>query len=676
MLILSQFNDLYYYFDDQNIYHRGKLYIFSFLVPILSLLIQLSVVVQYIKRLSPGLSFSIFLFILMPVFSSVFQVFVYGVSLLNMGIAVTTLVIYVFALGDMRRSYNELNRKEIERFKEERERMRLMFEQTAEALASAIDAKDAYTRGHSARVAEYSEKIARLAGMSEEKCDEIYYAGLLHDVGKIGIADSIINKNGRLDDAEYAEIKKHPVIGKQILSSISESPYLSIGAHYHHERYDGKGYPQGLKGNDIPEMARIIAVADAYDAMTSKRSYRKPIPQQMVREELVKGMGTQFDPKYARIMLHLLDMDEEYEMQERDEIKELSGKNELVVGAYGSNISEGILINAETTRISLRYEAAKGYASADSIPSFIVFDSMDARAHERDGKASEMGYSVYGQIRPDGRVKDGDIRKSRVTREKSRLAEDDRDVNKGVYAIEMEAVRFGDHMRVITDNGKERIVTIFAMPDSSRYSYIGITGENCRIFDVRIDKDDTATGEEAIERIAPKISYIDVPEGDIPNVQIDGWRSASTEGIDTEKKTEITFHSMSLPTARLLWHCPFVILFYSEDGKVNGPGFTEFALMRTDGEGWEMHEGVESKISVSKEDDFEGWDVWKEKQKKGVECTVTIEKKHNSYTVVTRNEGIVLKDVTRIELDVPRVYAALSGDQCALTGIKIKKYRS
>lgn len=189
--------------------------------------------------------------------------------------------------------------------------------QTVEALASAVDAKDSYTNGHSERVAKYARYIAEIAGMSEEECDEIYLAGVLHDVGKIGINDSILNKKGKLTDDEFATIKQHPVYGYDILSNIHMSHALSMGARHHHERYDGKGYPDGLKGEDIPQIARIIAVADAYDAMTSKRSYSDVIPQMQVREELLKGMGTQFDPQYAKIMIHLLDKDEEYKMKEK-----------------------------------------------------------------------------------------------------------------------------------------------------------------------------------------------------------------------------------------------------------------------------------------------------------------------------------------------------------------------
>ncbi len=141
------------------------------------------------------------------------------------------------------------------------------------ALAQAIDAKDAYTNGHSGRVARYSTEIARRYGYTEEQQDEIYMMGILHDVGKIGVPDAVINKPGRLTDEEFDLIKQHPVQGERILKKIKEMPKLSIGARWHHERYDGKGYPDGLSGTDILEEARIIAVADAYDAMRKGKGH-------------------------------------------------------------------------------------------------------------------------------------------------------------------------------------------------------------------------------------------------------------------------------------------------------------------------------------------------------------------------------------------------------------------
>lgn len=185
-----------------------------------------------------------------------------------------------------------------------------------QTLAEAIDAKDTYTNGHSDRVAAYSKEIAKRYGYSEKEQDDIYMMGLLHDVGKIGVPDNVINKTSKLTDEEFALIKVHPEIGDRILKKVKEMPKLSIGARWHHERYDGKGYPDGLKGEDILEEARIIAVADAYDAMTSHRSYRDILPQAVVRSEIEKGKGTQFDPKFADIMLQMIDEDREYLMHE------------------------------------------------------------------------------------------------------------------------------------------------------------------------------------------------------------------------------------------------------------------------------------------------------------------------------------------------------------------------
>jgi len=191
-----------------------------------------------------------------------------------------------------------------------------LFEETVLALSKSIDAKDSYTRGHSQRVAEYSAEISRRYGDTPERQKQIFQMGLLHDIGKIGIPGAIINKPGRLTDEEFAIIRSHTVIGADILKPIKEFPELGTGARYHHERYDGRGYPDGIAGEDIPLAARMIAVADSYDAMTSKRSYRDSMPQQKVRDEIVKGRGTQFDPQFADIMLQMIDEDKEYTMRD------------------------------------------------------------------------------------------------------------------------------------------------------------------------------------------------------------------------------------------------------------------------------------------------------------------------------------------------------------------------
>ena len=194
-----------------------------------------------------------------------------------------------------------------------------LFKEMAIALAKTIDAKDTYTHGHSERVATYSRMLAKRAGDDEEAQERIYYMGLLHDIGKIGVAGTIINKASRLDDDEFQSIQSHPIIGSEILKNISQFPDLSIGARYHHERYDGKGYPDHLAGEAIPRAARIIAVADTYDAMTSSRSYRKGLPQDVARAEIEKGKGTQFDPEFADLMIALIDDDKDYTMRSHEE---------------------------------------------------------------------------------------------------------------------------------------------------------------------------------------------------------------------------------------------------------------------------------------------------------------------------------------------------------------------
>lgn len=219
-------------------------------------------------------------------------------------------------LDDLRKNLQVEVKKQTKEAEDRREKVELLSEQVILTLAKTIDAKDKYTNGHSERVAAYAREIAQRMGMSGREQKEIYHMGLLHDIGKIGVSDAIINKTGKLTDDEFRMIMKHPEIGAEILVTISELPDISIGAKYHHEKYDGTGYPDKVAGTDIPLSARIIGIADAYDAMTSKRSYRDVLPQQVVRSEIEKGRGTQFAPECADIMLQMLDEDKEYQMRE------------------------------------------------------------------------------------------------------------------------------------------------------------------------------------------------------------------------------------------------------------------------------------------------------------------------------------------------------------------------
>ncbi len=218
-------------------------------------------------------------------------------------------LIAIIIIYTRNRRIREYQQDEVKQLTERQQLAQRLFEQTVTALVTAIDAKDEYSHGHSLRVAEYAERIAWMMGKSEEECRKVYYAGLLHDVGKLGISDGIINKKSVLTPEEYEIIKQHPVLGDQILSSIRDYPYIRVGAHYHHERYDGTGYPEGLKGEEIPLIARIIGVADAFDAMNSDRCYRKALSKDKIISELKEGLGKQFDPEIVKIMLDLIEND-------------------------------------------------------------------------------------------------------------------------------------------------------------------------------------------------------------------------------------------------------------------------------------------------------------------------------------------------------------------------------
>ena len=576
-------------------------------------------------------------------------------------------LIAIILIYQRNRKIEKFQDAEIDHLKEQQNLSQRLFEQTATALVNAIDAKDKYSHGHSMRVAEYSEKIAREMGKSDEECYQIYYSALLHDVGKIGIRIDILNKKGKLTDEEYENVKLHPVFGNQILSSISEYPYLSIGAHYHHERYDGKGYPEKLKGEDIPEIARIISVADAYDAMTSKRSYRDAIPQQLVREEIVKNAGTQFDPEIAKIMQKIIDRDVEYEMKEKETVKELAGKNVLHCGEYRAEISDGIIIIPAVTKMRMKC-APEG--DANGMPSMILFDSLDGRVHKEEKTKEDLCYYEFAEIRFDGETVCRGARKVKVD-----IDGVEQGVDTGLQEKEyvIEAVRCKDHALIKIDDGSKMVTVTVALPDSSRYTYIGLTGENCRISDVAISKSKDWVSEDYIPRIAEKISYIEGPQGDVPNVQIDGHRTESTAGIPITDGLEISFHTMSLPTSRLIWHCPFIEIFHSRDGSVNGKDYRDYALVRLDGETWKGEGESDDQLTIEKTDEFKSWEDWKSYNRKGYDCTVRFGRQGNVITVDTVNYGIVIHNVTTVLDGKNDIYAALSGDQCALTGIRISK---
>jgi len=190
-------------------------------------------------------------------------------------------------------------------------KMRKVYLDTIRALAAAIDAKDPYTKGHSERVAETSIAVAQEFNLSDRDIENIEYTALLHDIGKIGIADNILGKESKLTNKEFDKIKEHTVMGAKIIEPVDflKNSYEAI--YHHHEKYNGKGYPDGLKSEDIPLSARIIAVADAYDAMGSDRPYRKKLNHNKILRELKEQSGKQFDPEVVKVLISVLDIERE-----------------------------------------------------------------------------------------------------------------------------------------------------------------------------------------------------------------------------------------------------------------------------------------------------------------------------------------------------------------------------
>ena len=235
----------------------------------------------------------------------------------------------------------ELNRKLEDKVKEKTVQIEQLSFEIISTIASMIEAKDSYTKGHSVRVAEYSALIAKELGWKDEEIQNLKYIALLHDIGKVGIPDTVLNKPGRLTESEFNVIKSHTTIGGDILKDIETITDVGAGAKYHHERYDGSGYPCGLREEEIPVVARIIGIADAYDAMNSKRIYRDNLPEDVIRKELVCGRGTQFDPELLDVFVELFDegkLDIDFDYVDKE--KTIHGEGSILINQIMLSIEE------------------------------------------------------------------------------------------------------------------------------------------------------------------------------------------------------------------------------------------------------------------------------------------------------------------------------------------------
>ena len=319
-LFVNNWTGFYYYISDDYAYSHGPIYILVNFVTIIFIFESIAIVVMKRKRFNNRQLICTILFYTSFFTSFILQLTVFNdVLLSDLGSAIGTLIL-LFSIetpdySKLMATLNELNELkasleiQVENRTHELDKEKKSYEEltleTLSSLANVIDAKDHYTKGHSFRVAAYSKGIAEQLKLSPQECEQIYFAGLIHDVGKIGINESIITKPGKLTDKEYAIIKAHSSLGGDILKGIKQFPIFEEVARSHHERFDGEGYPDKLKGEEIPFAARIVAVADVFDAMTSDRTYRKALNDETAIKELIDCKNSQFDPVAVDAFLSL-----------------------------------------------------------------------------------------------------------------------------------------------------------------------------------------------------------------------------------------------------------------------------------------------------------------------------------------------------------------------------------
>ena len=304
---------------------------------------------------------------------------------------------YISRILELAELQNDLERK----LEEKTKLMEKMALNSIMVIANTIDAKDAYTSGHSMRVAQSSAAIARRLNWSEEEVQNIHNIALLHDIGKIGVPDAILNKPGKLSAEEFEVIKKHPVIGSDILKDIHMVRNVAEGALYHHERFDGRGYPFGLTGEKIPYCARIIGIADAYDAMTSNRIYRRKLTRENVIKEFENGRGTQFDPQLTDLFMEMLREGFEVSEERRaiswdeDQVSESRQLLSRVLSKYAVNTGQGE-INDPLTGLYVRSHAEIqiGKLLCKANPGTLMLIDMDDFKHVNDTFGHIIGDNI------------------------------------------------------------------------------------------------------------------------------------------------------------------------------------------------------------------------------------------------------------------------------------------
>ena len=348
----------------------------------------------------------VFITVAIETASTYYMVTISGIFL-GIGLLILLFINILRTIARIRNLELERRQKEMHRRREQMEKLSL---QVLRTLSTTIETKDEYTRGHSHRVGEYAALIARELGWSQEEIINLKNTADLHDIGKIGVPDTILNKPTKLTEDEYIIIKDHTVIGAEILKNITLIPHAAEVARSHHERYDGTGYPDGLKGEDIPLYARVIAVADSYDAMSSRRIYRSVLSRQEICEEIRSNQGKQFDPVIAEVFLRLLTEDR-LQVQEADSTTPENADQpnmEFEIGKFVSDIMQTMKAQEDSenfdflTGLPMRNAGEKLAARLmEEHDGCLIFMDMDNLKQINDiygHKAGDRALKVFGSI--------------------------------------------------------------------------------------------------------------------------------------------------------------------------------------------------------------------------------------------------------------------------------------
>ncbi len=630
LAIVSAFTDFYYYFDFENVYHRGRGFLVAYIVPVICPLVQNTAIIKHRKSISRYIFFAVTLYIFVPIVTGIIQIFTYGISIVNMSIVLVSVFMYFFSYLDVNAAVQKAHEIEIQSFKNEQKRMKSIFGQAAQAMACVLERGDDAQKGRLERIALMSRALASRAGKSEEDCDKVYYAGYCCDAGE------------------------------EALACIKAFPHL-----YETAMSVGKDYSE-----DLPEYSRIVTVAKDYDKMINDTT----IPAFFVRDYFIREAGRKYDPLYAKYAVQLLDSETNKGAFEKA-AEEM--KTELVCHNYRDEVTAGIPVLQNAAEISFDCSAAEaggdvGAGTKVSIPSVVIFDSSDEKVQKTRETIDSHRYIEYGEVWFDAHIistsaRNMEIRNLVENPEVKESAAGGADIH---YKIT--ACRFEDHLLLKMQSPERSFDVIIALPSASKSAFIGITGENVHLKNIKVELTNQLTSENDIPRIAEKLNYINRIESDIPNVQIVKPLAVFTQGVEVKNGMKIYFHAQSLPDANLVWHCPYIILYDSEDGKVYGKNYREYAMIKFDGEENGSNENAENDFVMKKTEIFTNWEDWEEHNKAGYECLVEFSKTGSEVMLRTQNKGIFIQNTTKIRNGNKEVYVAFSGDQVALTDIRIR----